>query len=253
MLKNLKFNSYSNFVPSTDFGVPINPNKPDEFARKLDEKDTNNEINDDEASNSSISTRPNGTNTINKTRCWQHIQKLIRNAILEHNQNNTNNNEAKSTISSTILIDENLPIVVCSFSKGCVVLNQLCHEIVEVSKLTVDSSEDIKSLAEFRDKVKHLIWLDGGHSGSSNSWIVDECVVETLKKLDMSCYVYVTPYQMKSPKSWSIDEYEKFIVLLEKFGVTCRKCYYFQEREDDFDIDLHFEILNAFDTNLIVE
>lgn len=237
-------------MPSTDFGVPIDPNKPNEFVRKLDSLD--NEENDDESSNSSISTRPNMDSSVssNRLRCWQHISKLTKNAIAECNR------AASGTI------DESLPIVVCGFSKGCVVLNQMCHELVEVSKLTEQAAaesnnnnncEETKSLGEFSARVKHLIWLDGGHSGSSNSWIVDERTIETIRRMHMACYVYVTPYQMKSTKTWAIDEYEKFVALLDKCHVSCRKIYYFQAREDDdFDVDLHFQILREFDTNLIV-
>lgn len=229
-------------MPSTDFGVPIDPNKPNEFAPRLDSND------DDEASNNSISNKPNG-NPVNKLRCWQHTHKLFRNAIEAYNRD------------GAVKIDENLPIVLCGFSKGCVVLNQLCTELVEVNRLETEAAsllahdgerEEANSLVQFRARLRHLIWLDGGHSGSSNSWIVDEASVETIKRLKLNCYVYVTPYQMRSQKKWAVDEYERFVALLDKLNVTTRKVYYFQERDDDdVDVDLHFQIIKDFDANLI--
>lgn len=145
-------------------------------------------------------------------------------------------------------IDPALPLVICGFSKGCTVLNQLCVELPELIKLI--SNED--SLVEMRSRLKHLIWLDGGHSGNSNSWIVDEAVIDAVKRLGCVCYVYVTPYQIRSHKTWAIDEHEKFCALLDKFGVESRRIYYFKENEDDFDIHTHFGIIKEFDTNLII-
>jgi hypothetical protein len=181
----------------------------------------------------------------NKLRCWQQTQKLLNNVIQEHNRQHESDK-----------IDENLPIILCGFSKGCIVLNQLCNEIIELSSLTTtnsDADEQDRALVELRPRLRHFIWLDGGHSGSSNGWIVDEAIVETLKRLAIVCYLYTTPYQMKSPKSWAIEEYERFCALLDKCGVVSRKVYYFQDKEDDYDIDVHFDVLKEFDSNLIID
>jgi hypothetical protein len=55
---------------------------------------------------------------------------------------------------------------------------------------------------------------------------------------------------MKSRKLWAIEEYYKFVASLNKLNVAMRNIYYKQE-EDDFDIGVHFDILNMFDSSLI--
>jgi hypothetical protein len=87
-------------VISTDFGVPIG-----------EEQQI---INSDESnSNSSTIDRYNEV-TLNKIKCWLHTQKLYENSIKNFN------NELKSGENS---IDPALPIILCGFSKGCIVLN----------------------------------------------------------------------------------------------------------------------------------
>lgn len=130
-------------------------------------------------------------------------------------------------------------------------LNQLCNELAELEKLDA-ANPAFKQLVDFKSCLKHLIWLDGGHSGNSDSWITKEDIVDLIKRMHLICYVYVTPYQLKSRKLWAIEEYEKFCALLEKINVDCKKIYYFQDKEDDFDVNFHFEVLKEFDANLII-
>lgn len=170
------------------------------------------------------------------------MSSLLKNSIQEYNRRLDEGHTP---------IDEALPIVVCSFSKGCVVLNQICKELEDVSSLSLGSPSDdfdTQGVIKLFSRIRHLIWLDGGHSGSSNSWIVDEAIIEAIKKLDLACYVYVTPYQMMSPKIWAIKEHETFVSLLDKLNVTSRKSYMFQDKEPN--IELHFEIIKEFDPNL---
>ncbi len=82
-------------------------------------------------------------------------------------------------------------------------------------------------------------------------WITRHDVIKHIKEFNWSCYVYVTPYQIKSRKLWAIEEYNKFIDLLAKYNVNMKNIYYFEEKEDDFDINIHFEILKIFDSSLI--
>ncbi len=86
---------------------------------------------------------------------------------------------------------------------------------------------------------------------SHKGWITKHDIIEHIKEFNWSCYVYVTPYQIKSSKLKAIEEYNIFIDLLSKYNVNMRNRYYFEEKEDDFDIDIHFEILNIFDSSLI--
>lgn len=82
-------------------------------------------------------------------------------------------------------------------------------------------------------------------------WITKNDVIEHIKEFNWSCYVYVTPYQIKSRKLWYIEEYNKFIDLLAKNNVNMKNVYYFENKEGDFDIEIHFELLRIFDSSLI--
>lgn len=137
-------------------------------------------------------------------------------------------------------IDLNLPIILCGFSKGCIVLNQLCNELELITE---------PDLVDFRDKITHLIYLDGGHCGTSNAWITREEVVNLIKCLNWNCFVYITPYNMssRSIKLWAIKEYEIFIELLKKYNVNLVNKCYFADDEENFELNKHFEILNEFE------
>ncbi|CAF0715861.1 unnamed protein product [Brachionus calyciflorus] len=216
------FANYSNFVPSTDFGIPLDDSK--DCLSVLDQKEEN--------SQSSIPEY----NFSNKLQCYEHIKALYVNSIKDFNSKE----ESK--------IDETLPIIICGFSKGCVVLNQLFTELASIDSNLDQNEQNI----DFLKSIKHIFWLDGGHSGSSNSWLTSEEAIKCIKNSNLSCYVYVTPYQMKSLKFWAIQEYETFMELLKKFDVTFKSIYYFKDQEsEDYDVNLHFELLKYFDTNLI--
>ncbi len=217
-------------MPCTDFGVPINDE--DLAVSRLDDPD-------DAPVKVSLSISNEKLAALNrKLRCWSHLHKVFTNSIEKYN-NDLKENESQ--------IDATLPIILCAFSKGCVVLNQLCKELEDFEE-NIDVTEETRS---FLKQIRHTIWLDGGHSGTKNSWITKEEIILIIKKLNWSCYVYVTPYQIKSPKYWAIEEYNKFVDLLKSSNVNMKHVYYFEEKEDDFDVDIHFEILKVFDSFLI--
>ncbi len=235
--------SYSNFVLSTDFGVPLEEatmhpsTKPESYSN-------------DESSNSSVQDAKNMLNADNasssvKLRCWLHLTKLFTNSASKYNSE-----------SNQILVDKSLPIVLCGFSKGCIILNELCNELEFFAKLDDNQSNSVPEnesieLRAFSASVKHLVWLDGGHSGQSNNWITRCEIIALMKQVGFCCYVYVTPYQIQSRKYWAVQEYGKFLQLLEAEGLVHRHRYYFEERGEDFDIHVHFELLDHFDTGLI--
>lgn len=172
----------------------------------------------------------------NKVRCIDHMKKLYCKSLEEYN----------SKIKEQI--DLKLPIILFGFSKGCIVLNQFCTELISPS---IESSIELEPVTEFLIKIKHIFWLDGGHSGTVNSWITNEEIVQNIKKFQWSCYVYITPYQLRSQKFVAIQEYNKFIELLEKFNVNFKDMYYFKDQENvDYDLNLHFELLKHFDSKL---
>jgi hypothetical protein len=182
-----------------------------------------------ENSNSSLRHNDSSSslNEMAKIKSWSHFQKLFSNVIHAYN--------SSTAETTTTPIDDSLPLIVCSFSKGCVVLNQLCSELVEL-KIDVDDddkkdevaakSDDLLSSCQiFSKRLRHLIWLDGGHSGTCFSWITNEQVIALIKRLQMACYVFVTPYQMESRKIWAIEEHRRFSELLLAHHVSCKQIY----------------------------
>lgn len=137
-----------------------------------------------------------------------------------------------------------MPIILCGFSKGCVVLNQLCKEI--------------HSDLDQARRVKYCIWLDGGHCGSAEAWLTDEKAIQSIKELDWTCLVYTTPYQMRVSRH--VEDYLKFIEISKCMGVRMIKRCYFEEESlvggaatDDtgFQLETHFRLLSEFDTTEI--
>ena len=226
-------NSYSNFVPSTDFGVPLEEATQPKSGSK------------DESSNSESNLNAVKTSYFYKLRCWLHLMKLFENSIGKYNANLNQVDQA---------IVSNLPIVISGFSKGCIVLNELCNELEFMESASVDefmSAVKLAELTNFLYYVKHFIWLDGGHSGMSNGWIIRPKIIKLMKQYNFFCYVYVTPYQIMSRKYWAVEEYKKFVQLLGEFELKFKNKYYFEEKEEEFDINVHFAILELFDSSLI--
>jgi hypothetical protein len=210
--------------------------------------DLSEEDDDDDASNSSSAQYNkrvlNSANASYSTRlkCWLHLARLFANACKK---------------STPLLLDQTaslLPVIICGFSKGCVILNELCNELEFVNKSAVlvhEENEEAREVLAFLGTCRHLIWLDGGHSGQSNGWITRVEIIRLMRAFHLHCYVHVTPYQIKSRKTWAVEEYRKFVQLLESEELTFVSKYYFAERDEDFDINVHFELLKCFDTRLI--
>ena len=99
-------------------------------------------------------------------------------------------------------------ISVIGFSKGCVVVNQLIHEIASYQN------------KEFTDKIDDISLLDGGHGGGKETWITDKKVLEAFaRNIDCDINVMVTPYQIHdTSRSWIGKEEEIF-------SSTMGKCY----------------------------
>jgi hypothetical protein len=140
--------SYSNFVYSNDFGVPLANQENSQQTEDLVESNANSS-NEDSSSES-------------KFDCWLHLCALFYNSAKTFNQDRD----------SIQQIDLKLPIILIAFSKGCVCLNQLCNELSELKMaLKTDEIGESDNLRQFYTNVKHLFWLDGGHSGGSDGKI----------------------------------------------------------------------------------
>ena len=211
--------SYSNFVDVNDFGSPEEPNPTS--------KDKDHKADD--------------------LKAWIHLSKLIENGKALFNQE-----------FPQFQIDLSLPVIICGFSKGCVVLNELCEELIYLNEICdneLSCHNVTKSILEnFVSKVSNIIWLDGGHSGPTKAWVDNERVVKCIKDLNCNCVVYITPYQLLKMKHF--EEYNKFIEILKKLNVNLvNKCYFEKNKNinDDWEyqLNMHFELLRKFEIAFI--
>ncbi len=130
-----------------------------------------------------------------------------------------------------------LPTEIVGFSKGCVVLNQLLHEL----RLAKEDPD----LQGFINQVQHMYWLDGGHNGGSKTWITDPEVLKELLGTNIEVRAHVTPYQMKDAmRKWIGQEHKKFIQNLRKLGVSVFDTMHFAEEERC--LENHFKVLERF-------
>lgn len=132
-------------------------------------------------------------------------------------------------------------VILVGFSKGCVVLNQIIYELSMVSA-GVDPR-----LNDFASRISSMYWLDGGHSGESNTWITDEKFLYHLAQHvpSIRVHVHVTPYQMKdATRPWIGKEEKKFVESLRSLGANIKVKDHFQDR--DPSLASHFELLKSF-------
>ena len=135
------------------------------------------------------------------------------------------------------------PVVLVGFSKGCVVLNQIIYE------LSMVSASDDSRLSDFVSRITTMYWLDGGHSGESNTWITDKKYLDHLASHESSIRVHVTPYQIQdSSRPWVGKEQKKFVDNLRSLGKKDVKVkVHFQDR--DPSLAFHFKLLEHFKTS----
>ncbi|XP_067994043.1 mitochondrial protein C2orf69 homolog [Melanerpes formicivorus] len=123
------------------------------------------------------------------------------------------------------------------FSKGCVVLNQLLYELKEAKR---DKNTDA-----FLKIIKAIYWLDGGHSGGSNTWVTYPEVLKELAETGIEVHAHVTPYQVfDTMRSWIGREHEKFVQILEGLGVEINDQLHFAD--DAPSLENHFRVHEVF-------
>lgn len=162
---------------------------------------------------------------------WYHLLQLYKNAIGE-------SIHVKQTQKISPESEQLQPIQLIGFSKGCVVLNQLIHDLLE------DMEPETR---KFVDRVQTFYWLDGGHSGGGKkTWITDERVLQNLAQSNCRVSVHVTPYQLKDPtRVWIGQEEKLFVNKLQRFKCSIKdKVYYSSEPRS---INKHFQLLQDFE------
>ncbi|XP_070277877.1 mitochondrial protein C2orf69 homolog [Myotis yumanensis] len=123
------------------------------------------------------------------------------------------------------------------FSKGCVVLNQLLFELKEAKK--------DKNIEAFINSIRTMYWLDGGHSGGSNTWITYPEVLKEFAQTGIIVHTHVTPYQVRDPmRSWIGKEHKKFVQILGDFGMQVTSQIHFVKEAPS--IENHFRVHEVF-------
>ncbi|XP_016076376.1 PREDICTED: UPF0565 protein C2orf69 homolog [Miniopterus natalensis] len=123
------------------------------------------------------------------------------------------------------------------FSKGCVVLNQLLFELKEAKK--------DKNIDAFINSIRTMYWLDGGHSGGSNTWITNPEVLKEFAQTGIIVHTHVTPYQVRDPmRSWIGKEHKKFVQILGDLGMQVTNQIHFVKEVPS--IENHFRVHEVF-------
>ncbi|XP_014701464.1 mitochondrial protein C2orf69 homolog [Equus asinus] len=123
------------------------------------------------------------------------------------------------------------------FSKGCVVLNQLLFELKEAKK--------DKNIDAFIKSIRTMYWLDGGHSGGSNTWVTYPEVLKEFAQTGIIVHTHVTPYQVRDPmRSWIGKEHKKFVQILGDFGMQVTSKIHFAKEAPS--IENHFRVHEVF-------
>ena len=186
-----------------------------------------------------------GTPTYNSTHEGiPHLHALLHDAI----------EQVKKTGALELSVEDtfNLPLVMIGFSKGCIVLNQILHELVNYVPIegpAEDRHNGLQSkkntLENFVKKFKEMYWLDSGHSGDSGAWVTDGEVLKCLVHLSITIHIHVTPHQMSYPgRPWNRDEERAFVESLTKLGVKVLEKLHFDDEPRSFLN--HFRVLNTF-------
>jgi len=131
------------------------------------------------------------------------------------------------------------PIVIVGFSKGCSVLNQIVYELPGATG-GIDHR-----LGDFVSRISAMYWLDGGHSGESNTWVTDEKYLYHLAKRIPSITVHVTPYQVDDwTRPWIGKEEKDFVKKLKELGAVIKVKRHFSDKEPS--LFYHFKLLESF-------
>ena len=162
-----------------------------------------------------------------------------------------------------------LPIVLCGFSKGCVVLNQFLYEMAYFetgqdftcpgdlefsddvcsppSLFVRDQGDEstIRAVKTFMEKVVDIFWLDSGHSGKVGSWLVNRILLENLAKSNIKIHVHVTPYEVLCPnRPWIGEEERSFVDILKELNANIVEHLHFKDQESS--LYNHFRVLEEF-------
>ncbi|XP_064455889.1 mitochondrial protein C2orf69 homolog [Ornithodoros turicata] len=163
----------------------------------------------------------------------EHLQKLIASLAAEIEKRTS---PRRHVLSASLLQP---PLVLVGFSKGAVVLNQFLYSFKALEHTPDDD------LSAFVSRVANMVWLDGGHSGGSNTWVTKEVILKCLLQLDIKVDIHVTPYQIRcASRPWIGKEEKLFYDTLKRLGVDVRRTVHYDDATPC--IELHFQLLEDF-------
>ncbi|XP_029652762.1 UPF0565 protein C2orf69 homolog [Octopus sinensis] len=167
---------------------------------------------------------------------WHEVERLYHNTIREILSLQDGNKGMNADC------DVPVPVCIVGFSKGCIVLNQLVHDL---------EPEMESEARNFISSVETLYWLDGGHSGScKKTWVTNSKILEYLAQSSLKISVHVTPYQLEdATREWIAEEEKLFVENLQQYNGKVKEKVYFSGVPRS--IDKHFELLVDFDVDLI--
>eukprot|EP00111_Clytia_hemisphaerica_P023361 TCONS_00068781-protein len=159
--------------------------------------------------------------TEDKPKAWLHLRALLQSCTSKYDADKTWNDK---------------PISLVSFSKGCIVLNQL---VLELPLLVETQKQSLLT------NIQTFCWLDGGVPGNSGAYPRNEKCIELLSKYVPNIEVHTTPYQMKDPlRVWISKEKKRFVQLLKKYKAGLIDCSYFENGVPD--LNMHFNLIHSF-------
>lgn len=128
-------------------------------------------------------------------------------------------------------------LTLVGFSKGCVVLNQLVHELC--------GARADPAMLPFVERISDMFWLDGGHPGGSETWVTERRALKELAVSGVSIHAHVTPYEVCDPmRAWVGREHDLFINTLEELGACPSKKLHFLDEPPS--INNHFRVITEF-------
>ncbi|XP_021518316.1 mitochondrial protein C2orf69 homolog [Meriones unguiculatus] len=227
-----KFSCYDNFVKSNMFGAP--EHSPDFGAFKHLYMLLVNAFN--LSQNGLLSKNRNAWNKDCKASNRESNSSTASNGGQEEKER-TCENVDESAMSFALPSLNAASFTLIGFSKGCVVLNQLLFELKEAKK--------DKNIDTFIKSIRTMYWLDGGHSGGSNTWITYPEVLKEFAQTGITVHTHVTPYQVHDPmRSWIGKEHKKFVQILRDLGMQVTSQIHFATETPS--IENHFRVHEVF-------
>ncbi|XP_019724740.1 mitochondrial protein C2orf69 homolog [Hippocampus comes] len=128
-------------------------------------------------------------------------------------------------------------LTLVGFSKGCVVLNQVVHELA-------GALADPR-VSDFAGSLSDMFWLDGGHPGGSETWVTDRSLLGQLATSGIGIHAHVTPYEVRDPtRAWVGREHACFVKTLEELGARLYDKLHFVDEPPS--IENHFRVIQEF-------